>query len=79
VPRHVKHLDAQWLGELVASTLDFLTRQEGTVPTTKKVIDSAQVVLTKLGCKGDLNDKRLEIDNIIDELLDAPDDDDVDA
>jgi len=70
VPKTVAELDDDTLGELVAETLDFLTKQSGgAVPTTKKVIESAAVVLAKLGCTGDLYDKQADIERIIEMLV----------
>ena len=64
----VEHLPEELLGELVAATLDMMTQKNPAIPTTPKIIETAQKTLTAMGIEGDLMTRSKEIDAIIDNM-----------
>ena len=69
LPKTVKDLDDDQLGELVASVLDFYTKHYGSIPTNPELIKMAQKALESLNIKGELKDREKDIARIVDMML----------
>ena len=69
LPKTVKDLDDDQLGELVASVLDFYTKHYGSIPTNPELIKMAQKALSELNVQGDLMEREKDIAKIVDVLL----------
>jgi len=73
VPQSVAALDMETLGELVAVTLDYLSKlnkSRKAVPETDKILETAQAALIKLGCtEGKLADRQKDVEKVISELV----------
>ena len=69
LPKTVKDLDDDQLGELVASVLDFYTKHYGSIPTNPELIKMAQKALSELNIQGDLMEREKDIAKIVDVLL----------
>ena len=68
LPKDVKELTDEQLGELVASTMDFCSTRGG-IPTNPELIKVAQKALESLNIKGDLKDREKDIARIVDMML----------
>ena len=71
LPKTVKDLDDDQLGELVASVLDFYTKHYGSIPTNPELIKMAQKALSELNVQGDLMEREKDIAKIVDVALEA--------
>jgi len=69
LPKHVKDMDSEQLGDLVASTLDFCVKHYGSIPTNPELIKMAQKALSELNVQGDLMEREKDIAKIVDVLL----------
>jgi hypothetical protein len=70
LPKHVKDMDSEQLGDLVASTLDFCVKHYGSIPTNQVLIKTAQSVLTGLDIEGELITREKEVAELVDLVLD---------
>lgn len=79
LPKHVKDMDSEQLGDLVASTLDFCVKHYGSIPTNQVLIKTAQSVLTGLDIEGELITREKEVAELINLMLDDAEHEDATA